>query len=297
MHFLLTTARHLEYCWIVLESIVSSSLNQLFAQFFIYAILGWILEVVYCSVKEGKFTNRGFLAGPWCPIYGFGGLLMVHLLTPLEHSAALIFLGAMVIASGVELVGGWLLEKIFHQRWWEYDDMPFNLGGYICLAYSMAWGLGGVIVMRVLHPAVMDTFAFVPAAIWFAFNCVLFVVVGIDLAASIQAALKLSRELELLNLASSELQSLTDKWSETIGTSAIDLHDDAEKILEKATTDVGEARRKLEDLAIVSRSSERLLNAFPSVRLKRHAEALEIIQQAHPAARHADIQSEEAAED
>ena len=272
-------------------------MNEILALFFIYAMLGWVLEVVFCSVKDGKFTNRGFLAGPWCPIYGFGGLLMVHLLTPLDHSALLVFLGAMAIASTLELVGGWALEKIFHQRWWEYDDMPFNVGGYICLAYSLAWGAGGVILMRALHPAVLDVLSLIPGTFLLAFNGVMVLMVGVDLAASVQAALKLGHQLELLNRASAEFKSLTDKWSEDIGTSAIDLQGDAERLVDKAKSELADARQKLEELASLPKSSARLLTAFPNMRSQRHAEALEIMKATQASGRLMGIQLEELFED
>ena len=100
--------------------------------FFIYAFLGWCTEVSYAALVTGTFVNRGFLNGPVCPIYGFGVVIVLTCLTPLAGSLPLLFLGSVVLTSALEWLTGFALEKLFHQRWWDYSDEPFNLSGYIC---------------------------------------------------------------------------------------------------------------------------------------------------------------------
>ena len=107
------------------------SLYQVFAYFLIYSCLGWCLEVIYAAVTTGKLINRGFLNGPVCPIYGFGMVIVLFALTPLSHSLLLLYLGGVILPSVLELVGGWALYKLYHTRWWDYSDYPFNIGGYI----------------------------------------------------------------------------------------------------------------------------------------------------------------------
>ena len=109
--------------------------------FTIYSFLGWCSEVIFATVTTGKFVNRGFLNGPVCPIYGFGMVLVLAILTPVQQSGLALFFGGMILASALELAGGWALKKIFHTTWWDYSDQPFNLGGYICLKFSLAWGV------------------------------------------------------------------------------------------------------------------------------------------------------------
>ena len=118
------------------------SVYQLLWYFFIYAVLGWCVEVIFCTATTGQWVNRGFLNGPLCPIYGFGMVIVLLCLTPLQGSLPLLFLGSFLLTSALELVTGFVLKKAFHTTWWDYSDQPFNLGGYVCLGFSLAWGLG-----------------------------------------------------------------------------------------------------------------------------------------------------------
>ena len=128
--------------------------------FMIYSFLGWVLEVIYHAVSIGKVVNRGFLNGPVCPIYGFGMIFILMLLNLIfpggaakAHGAALFAFG-IVIATGIELLGGWALDKIFHARWWDYSDKPFNLNGYICVRSVVTWGLFALILIYAILPPV-----------------------------------------------------------------------------------------------------------------------------------------------
>ncbi|MFQ9473221.1 MAG: putative ABC transporter permease [Oscillospiraceae bacterium] len=120
--------------------------------FFIYAFLGWCTEVSYAALKTGRFVNRGFLNGPVCPVYGFGVVIVLWVLEPLRGNLLLLFLGSVALTSLLEWLTGFVLERLFHQRWWDYSQEPFNLGGYICLRFSIAWGLACLFVVKLLHP-------------------------------------------------------------------------------------------------------------------------------------------------
>lgn len=120
--------------------ILGYSIYELLWLFFIYAFFGWCIEVVFCGLNEGHFINRGFLNGPVCPIYGVGGVIVVLCLTPIKDNLFLLFVGSALLTSILELITGFALDKIFHARWWDYTDMPFNIGGYICLKFSIYWG-------------------------------------------------------------------------------------------------------------------------------------------------------------
>ena len=122
--------------------------------FFIYAFLGWCVEVVFHTITTGRWVNRGFLNGPVCPIYGVGMVLVLLALWPLRHNLFVLFLGSVVLTSTLELITGWVLKTLFHTTWWDYSDEPFQLGGYICLRFSLAWGVGGVFMVRIIHPVV-----------------------------------------------------------------------------------------------------------------------------------------------
>ena len=114
--------------------------------FFIYAFLGWCTEVSYAALVSGRFVNRGFLNGPVCPIYGLGVVLVMACLEPFRDNLLLLFVCSVLLTSLLEWITGFVLEKLFHQRWWDYSNEPFNLGGYVCLRFSIAWGLACVFV-------------------------------------------------------------------------------------------------------------------------------------------------------
>ena len=128
--------------------ILGYSIYELLWLFFIYAFFGWCIEVVFCGLNEGHFINRGFLNGPVCPIYGVGGVIVVLCLTPIKDNIFLLFVGSALLTSILELITGFALDKIFHARWWDYTDMPFNIGGYICLKFSIYWGFVCIALMN-----------------------------------------------------------------------------------------------------------------------------------------------------
>lgn len=132
-----------------------SNIYQPLYLFFIYSFLGWCTEVIYVGLNQGKFINRGFLNGPYCSIYGFGVLFVVFLLNPIKNNLLLLFVGSVILTTSLELITGWLLDVIFHKRWWDYSNVPFNLKGYVCLKFSLFWGLGCVFIVKIVHPYIL----------------------------------------------------------------------------------------------------------------------------------------------
>lgn len=100
---------------------------------FVYSFLGWCAEVVFAACRRGIFVNRGFLNGPVCPIYGFGMALVLALLTPVKDSFLPLFFGSMLLTTALEFFIGFIMERFFHDKWWDYSDNPFNIKGYVCL--------------------------------------------------------------------------------------------------------------------------------------------------------------------
>lgn len=120
--------------------------------FTIYSIIGWICEVIYCSLLAKRLVNRGFLAGPYCPVYGFGALFIIWILEPVEFSIPIIFISSIVITSTVEYITGWLLETFFATKWWDYSQSRFNIEGRVCLKNSVYFGIMSVLLVKVVHP-------------------------------------------------------------------------------------------------------------------------------------------------
>ena len=123
-----------------------------FMVFFIYAILGWIIETTLVSIEKRKFVNRGFLIGPYCPIYGFGGLAITILLKNYTKDPIVLFLMAVIICGTLEYFTSYIMEKIFKARWWDYSAKKYNINGRICLETVVPFGILGCLVMYVLNP-------------------------------------------------------------------------------------------------------------------------------------------------
>ncbi len=123
-----------------------------------YSAVGWIYETIICSIDQRKLVKRGFLCGPYCPIYGFGALLDILLLGRIENPFLLFTVGAAT-ASILEYVTSWLMEALFHARWWDYSHMKFNLHGRICLLGAAVFGLFAVVLVKFLHPVCREATA------------------------------------------------------------------------------------------------------------------------------------------
>ncbi|MCF2557240.1 hypothetical protein JQM64_06865 [Fournierella massiliensis] len=195
-------------------------LYQAVGLFFLYAFLGWCVEVAFVAVTCGRVVNRGFLNGPVCPIYGFGMLGVLYLLRPVEENLLLLFLGGMVLASALELAGGWALNRLFHTRWWDYSNEPFNLGGYICLKFSLMWGLGTVMVVRLVHPALYDLFLWIPRRLGVGLEVVLTLIFLADLAATVVTVMGLERDLKELHELAGTLRRGSDMLTQKVGGAA-----------------------------------------------------------------------------
>lgn len=130
--------------------------------FFIYSFIGWVWETTYCSIIEHRFINRGFLHGPLCPVYGFGGMIVMYLLKPIANTWLLLFLTSIFLLSVLEYFTSWILEKIFHTKWWDYSKTKFNLNGRICLKSSVCFGIMGTLAAHFLHPFLEKTIFSIP---------------------------------------------------------------------------------------------------------------------------------------
>lgn len=129
-------------------------LVKLFLWFIFYSVFGWLWEVCLYLAEDKKFVNRGFLNGPYCPIYGAGAILDILLLGKIENSGLLFVLGVLV--TGVlEYLTSYIMEKIFHARWWDYSERKFNINGRVCLAGMIAFGSLSVILIKLVHPPIV----------------------------------------------------------------------------------------------------------------------------------------------
>lgn len=137
-------------------------LYYIFYSFTAYAFIGWCLESVYAAYLSKKFINRGFLNGPFCPVYGFGAVLLIIALYPLRQNPFLLFICSIILTSVLEYITGFILEKAFNSTWWSYSNRRFNIKGRICLQFSLLWGAASVILVYILHPNIYRLIAAIP---------------------------------------------------------------------------------------------------------------------------------------
>ena len=135
-----------------------------FLIFIIFSLVGWISEVLYVGIFfEHKFVNRGFLHGPICPIYGFGGLTILLLPQKLYTTWIPLFFASMIFCTLVEYISSWILEKLFHTRLWDYSHYKVNIKGRVCLLNSLLFGVLGVLIIHFIQPYVMKFLSLFPA--------------------------------------------------------------------------------------------------------------------------------------
>ena len=264
-------------------TICGFSLYQVFAYFLIYSCLGWCLEVIYAAVTTGQLINRGFLNGPVCPIYGFGMVIVLFALTPLSHSLLLLYLGGVILPSALELVGGWALYKLYHTRWWDYSDYPFNIGGYICLEFSLLWGVGTLIVMKLVHPIIANAVALIPPLVGLVLMFLLYGIYAADTIATAFAASDLARDLDALEKVADSMHAVSDAMTELLGTNAMAMDQKMD-----------ESRLQFKLAAAEARDNAAKLNAREAAAAMR-AKADEAMEAAKRASQDAKLNASEAA--
>ena len=192
---------------------------QICLYFLIYSFGGWVVEVIFHAVALGKVINRGFLNGPVCPVYGFGVLSVFALLNTIQGSGRQMRDGRIFVFGIV--LAGWLLDVCFHARWWDYSDKPFNFHGYICLEFSLIWGLAIVMVVKVFQKYVEAHASHTPATWEWIVIAVLYAVYLTDFIVTVAVIQGLNKKLTRLDKVRSDLRIVSDKLSDTLATTTI----------------------------------------------------------------------------
>ncbi len=169
-----------------------------FLAFFIYSVLGWIIEVIFVFTFTKKLLNRGFLIGPYCPIYGVAALSMHFLLIEFIKYPILIFILAALLVVTIEFITSYTLEKIFKTRWWDYSQLPFNIEGRVCLIHAILFGILGLGFIYILDPKIMHTLTNLTLAQLTNFAIIALVIFIIDLFISFKVIKKITTTAEAI---------------------------------------------------------------------------------------------------
>ena len=235
------------------------SIYQLAALFLIYSFLGWCTEVSYAALSTGEVVNRGFLNGPVCPIYGVGMIGVLLLLMPISDNVLLLFLGGMALCTIVELVGGWALKQVFSTRWWDYTEEPFNLGGYICLRFSVLWGLAVTFVVKLVHPALLKMVDIIPDTLGIVLECSLGALFLTDLVITLMTIIGIKRRLREMEKVAEALHSVGDSISDRLGNTAIAADAKLDEMKENGQERIAERREKV--AAVIGTGQEKVFES------------------------------------
>lgn len=289
------------------------SISDIALFFIIYAVIGWVTEVIYQAVSKGIVVNRGFLNGPVCPIYGFGSLFVILLVKTLGidyssfSSDTKVFLLGMLLSTMLELVGGYALLKIFHARWWDYSTKPFNFHGYICLEFSIIWGFGILIVVRKIHPFIETVFGgMASSTLGLALLVAGYIIFISDFAISVLITLGLNKRITRLDDMQKSMTEFSDSLSTRIGEDALSAVEKVDEykvqsaLFEAEMRDAAADRREevSRELAEMKKDYElareefykkvrksrffgtgRILTSYPNLRLVNHSEIVEKIKE------------------
>lgn len=238
--------------------------------FFIYGFLGWCTEVVFAAFKHGTFVNRGFLLGPICPIYGFGVIAVLYLLGPLTDRPVSVYIMSVLITSAVELLVGVLAQKVLHERLWDYSNCFMNLGGYICLVFSLLWGVGCMAVIYLVQPLIAKVVAIVPRPISATALIIFSAMILTDAVITCFHALKIESRMKAIDEAAKALEKASDKIGKGLSENALVIKDKAQESekLQKSYRQIMERRNIVH---------EHLFKSFDNLKKGRYKTAYEKI--------------------
>lgn len=238
-------------------------LYDLLFYFMIYSFAGWCGEVVFATVRHGKFVNRGMLHGAYCPIYGFGLIIVIVCLTPIKDSWLLLFVGSALLTTVLEFVTGFVLDKIFGRRWWDYSNKKLNIGGYICPQFTVVWGLASLAIMKVIQPAVGFAVGLIWKPLGIVIFCLFYAAILTDVILTFPEVKKLRNEIRLID----ELEKQLTAVSDAIGSGLSDKTSQAVEFSKEHGITPDEMQKKADEL------KARLENASDSVK-QRNSERI-----------------------
>lgn len=188
------------------EVMYSYSMAQWLFFFYFYCFFGWCFESAFVSVKGKKFVNRGFMRGPFLPLYGSGAIMMLVVSMPFSNNLWLTYIAGCIGATVLEYITGIIMEALFKVRYWDYSNQKFNFQGQICLSSTLAWGGLTILMTRVVHKPIEGFVLAVPINILAAITFVLTIYIVVDFTLSFKAAIDLRDILVRMEAAREELE-------------------------------------------------------------------------------------------
>ena len=253
-----------------------------FLIFILFSFIGWICEVIYVGVTSAhKFVNRGFLHGPICPVYGFGGVVILMLPPSLYATWIPLFLASMILCTTVEYFVSWLMEKLFHTRWWDYSHYKIQLNGRICLLNSILFGFLGVAVIHFVYPLMIDLLNSLGQTLINISGMIILAVLSVDIFFTVRKLVDFANVMKKLKELGETLNSHygQEEWFKK--GSFIDMINSvierAENCTEEFSQKILEKIDKVQNLHLPS--VEPFLKKFPSIKSTKYKEELNMIKE------------------
>ena len=259
--------------------------------FFVYGFLRWCTEVIFAAFKQHRFVNRGFLNGPICPIYGVGVTLVIACLEAFQSNLLLLYISSVILVTVLEGVTGWAMDKLFHNKWWDYSKLPFNIGGYVCLLFSLIWGVACVFIVYFVHPLIHQVLSLIPHTAGIALIAILGIALLSDMIVTTSAIVKFNQYLELLKHITDELHAISNQIGAELYQNVmhvLDMQESSRQKLDDVKLEVSEEiRMQIVELKTraqnlgekVPKPARRLLKAFPKLESRNYKAQLELFRQ------------------
>lgn len=253
-----------------------------FLIFILFSFIGWISEVIYVGVTSAhKFVNRGFLYGPLCPVYGFGGVMILMLPPSLYKTWIPLFFASMILCTIVEYFVSWLMEKLFHTRWWDYSHYKIQLNGRICLLNSILFGFLGVAVIHFVYPLMIDLLNSLGQTLINISGMIILAVLSVDIFFTVRKLVDFANVMKKLKEFGETLNSHygQEEWfkkgsfMEMINS----VIERAENRTEEFSQKILEKIDKVQNLHLPS--VEPFLKKFPSIKSTKYKEELNMIKE------------------
>lgn len=259
--------------------------------FFVYGFLGWCTEVIFAAFKQHRFVNRGFLNGPICPIYGVGVTLVIACLEAFQSNLLLLYISSVILVTVLEGVTGWAMDKLFHNKWWDYSKLPFNIGGYVCLLFSLIWGVACIFIVYFVHPLIHQVLSLIPHTAGIALIAILGIALLSDIIVTTSAIVKFNQYLERLKHITDELHAISNQIGSELYQNVmhvLDIQESSRQKLDDVKLEVSEEiRMQIVELKTraqnlgekVPKPARRLLKAFPKLESRNYKAQLELFRQ------------------
>lgn len=253
-----------------------------FLLFISFSFIGWASEVTYVGFfSVHKFINRGFLHGPICPIYGVGGVLILCLPHFILKSWILLFFSSMILCTIVEYFASWILEKLFHMKWWDYSKYRFNIHGRVCLLNSLLFGVLSVLIVYFIEPFILKFWQGFSLYWQGFFASALLIILILDMIVTVKELVDFTATMKKIKDFSENLRAKFEKEEWYLGET---LQEKLNSVKEYAKIKKDQIHQTLLDRIEVIQNEkrpvvERFLNKFPSAKSRKFKDELNLLKQ------------------